>query len=771
MVRAADTALRLTGRAAIMAGTALWAVCAHAEAAPPPPDAPSVGAVTGGPGDIIVTATRRNERLRDVPMSITALSQETLQKQGITSVYDLVRVVPGFEVPVYGNFVHFAIRGISSTGAGLGDSSNIALYVDGVYQASEQSQTVDFPDVESIQVLKGPQGTLYGQNAAGGAVIVTTIAPSFTFKGRITGSYGNFNDRRLSGYITGPVSDKIALLVSGSWQRRNGFRKDLLRGGHDKGLRETSIKGKVLIQPNADTSITLTGFYREHNDTNSIAGFPLHNNTVGYGLADTYHLNIPRAGKNSFAMDFRPDAHLKVWGFSMNGKFNTGLGTINTSSGYYQTAYHSFQDVDFTAIHYGQVDLPIKGKVFVQEVNFVSKPIGPVTLQGGLFYMHRNEAYTPQLFNLLYFSGVPRQYPATPQVLLVIGGHSKMSKNSYAAYLEGDWKITDNLTLEVGGRYSSERQKYFTEKLFPAVPFQELANSPAKFHKFTPHAVLRYRFNDGTNIYASWSNGFKSGFLNATDPASKATQPETVQAFEVGYKGRPLPGVSLNLAGFHYNYKKIQVFIYDPVGGSRYENAASGQIDGLDAETTIKLNQQLTFFAGVSWLIKAKYQKYPAAADLAPVSFLTFPPPNQAFRYCDVNGVGVVSQPGDTCGNANIVINANGKWMIRAPKVQISTSLTYQGHIGGGELDGVIAAHYNSGFKYDPAGYVRQKRYATVDMEVGYSPDGIKGLRIAGWVRNLTNSYYLSSELNSTVGNTAAYAAPRTFGGKIDFSF
>ena len=104
-------------------------------------------------------------------------------------------------------------------------------------------------------------------------------------------------------------------------------------------------------------------------------------------------------------------------------------------------------------------------------------------------------------------------------------------------------------------------------------------------------------------------------------------------------------------------------------------------------------------------------------------------------------------------------------------QVQLSTSLSYAGQVGGGELDGIIAAHYNSGFKYDPAGYVRQPRYWTVDAEVGYSPNGIKGLRIAGWVRNLTNTYYLSSELNSTVGNTAAYAAPRTFGGKIEFVF
>jgi iron complex outermembrane receptor protein len=769
MTAATETSLRLALRVGIMAGTALWAVAAYAQDAPPAdtppaaaPTAPRAGSVDTT-GDIIVTATRRNEKLRDVPMSITALSGETLQKQGITSVTDLVRVVPGFEVPVYGNFVQFAIRGISSTGAGLGDSSNIALYVDGVYQASEQSQTIDFPDVADIQVLKGPQGTLYGQNAAGGAVIVNTLAPSFTLKGKITAAYGNFNDKEVRGYITGPISDKIALLVSGSWQDRDGFRKDLLRGGHDAGLRSNMIKAKVLIQPSSDASITLAGFYREHDDSNSIAGFVLNSNSIGNGLDDIYQLHLPRAGKNSFAMDYRPDAHLKNWGFSITGKFNIGLGTINTSSAFYKTAYHSFQDPDFTPVEYGQVDLPIKGQVFVQEVNFVSNPIGPVTLTGGLFYMHRKESYTPQLFNATYFGGMPTVYPQIPTIFAVIGGRSDTSKNSYAAYLEGDWKVTDHLTLEVGGRYSTETQKYATEKLTPAVPYQDLTHSPVKFSKFTPHAVIRYKFDDGTNIYASWSNGFKSGFLDATNVSAKPVKPETVQAFEIGYKGRPLPGVSLNLAGFHYNYKNIQVFHYDPTcqsGCSGYENAAAAQIDGVDAETTIKLNQHLTFFAGVSWLIKAKYQKYLKASDLAPI------------YVRDVYPNVVLVNPNDTLGNANVVIpDAKGLWLIRAPKVQVSASLSYQGHIGGGDLDALIAAHYNSGFKYDPLGYVRQKAYTTVDAEVGYSPDGLKGLRIAGWVRNLTNTYYLSSELNSTVGNTAAYAAPRTFGGKLEYAF
>jgi iron complex outermembrane receptor protein len=750
--------LRGAARASVLAGTALWAVGAYGQDAPPPPAAPA--AAPTEPGDIIVTAQRRSERLRDVPISVTALAGEALQRQGVVSVHDLVKVVPGLEVPVYGNFVQFAIRGISSQGAGLGDSSNIALYVDGVYQASEQSQTVDFPDVDNIQVLKGPQGTLYGQNAVGGAVLITTLAPSFTWKGKMTAAYGNFNDKEFRGYVTGPISDTLAVLLSGSYQDREGFRKDLLRGGHNNGLRQRLIKGKLLWQPNSDISLTLGGFYRIHNDSNAIAGFPLNNNTIGYGLAAIYHLNIPRAGKNSFAMDYEPDALLKNWGTSLLGQFKTGIGTINTVTAYYKTDYHSFQDPDFTSVLYGQVDLPIKGKVFVQELNFVSKPIGPVTITAGASFYYRKESYTPQLFRALYLGGVPEIYPTQPMPpFFLIGGRSDMHKKSYAGYGEADWKVTDHITLTVGGRYTTEDQWYKTEKLFPVFPYGPLVNSPVNFNKFTPHAVARYRFDDGTNVYFSWTNGFKNGFLDATNPLAKPVNPETVQAFELGYKGRPFSGVALNVAGFYYDYKDLQVFIYDPVGGSHYENAASAKIYGIDADTTIKLTRELTLSGGFSWLIHAKYSKYPLASDLAPI-FVT---PETA--------PGIVFQPGDTLGNSNVVINGTGKWIIRAPKVTASASLTYLGHLPGGDLDAMIAGHYNSGYKYDVSGYVRQKPYGTMDAEVGFSPNGAKGLRIAVWGRNLTNTYYLESELNSTVGNTAAWAPPRTFGGKLEFQF
>src|SRR5262249_51409401 len=155
------------------------------------------------------------------------------------------------------------------------DSSNVALYIDGVYQPSESGQLADLPDVQSIQVLKGPQGSLYGQNAAGGAIIIDTVTPSFKTKGLMSASYGNYNDMAFRGWVTGPISSTVAVLLSGSYENHDGYNKDLLRGGHDEGLRSRQLRGKVLWQPSPDISFTLAGYYTNRKDSGVYTGAPL----------------------------------------------------------------------------------------------------------------------------------------------------------------------------------------------------------------------------------------------------------------------------------------------------------------------------------------------------------------------------------------------------------------------------------------------------------------------------------------------------------------
>lgn len=166
--------------------------------------------------DIVVTAQRRSERLRDVPIAVTALTADTLNQANITNTTELAKVTPGLTLPLYVAYVLPSIRGISSSGTAQGDSPNVAIYIDGVYQAATASALGDLPDVQSVQVLKGPQGSLYGQNAAGGAIIVDTVLPGFDWKGKATYSYGNYNKKLAQGYISGPLTDTLAISLAGS---------------------------------------------------------------------------------------------------------------------------------------------------------------------------------------------------------------------------------------------------------------------------------------------------------------------------------------------------------------------------------------------------------------------------------------------------------------------------------------------------------------------------------------------------------------------------
>lgn len=231
--------------------------------------------------EIVVTAERREERLRDVPMSITAVTRDAIVKAGINNTEDLSRATPDINIQFYGSFLQPAIRGVSSTGAAVGDNSNVALYVDGVYQAVQQATLIDLPDISQIEVLKGPQGVLYGQNATGGAILVTSFSPSFTPTGRFSASYGNYDAVDLRGYASGPINDYLAASISGGYDEHEGFRTQVITGKRDRGLDSKIIRAKVLFKPTDRARITLTAYYSDRSDSATYATFPINDNTIG----------------------------------------------------------------------------------------------------------------------------------------------------------------------------------------------------------------------------------------------------------------------------------------------------------------------------------------------------------------------------------------------------------------------------------------------------------------------------------------------------------
>jgi len=735
----------------------IQAAASEATAAPP---AEQAGANLE---EVLVTAQRRSEVLRDVPISIVALSADMLTKAGVTSTIDLPRLAAGVEMPMYGGYLRPSIRGIVTGLSNLGDSSNVALYVDGVYQPSASGQLADLPDVQSVQIVKGPQGSLYGQNAVGGAVIIDTITPSFSPSGLLSASYGNYEDRVVRGYATGPLSSTLAAAFSASYQDRDGYNRDLLRGGHDDGLRSRQVRGKILWAPAEDMSLTLSGYYSNRKDTSVYTGAPLKGNSVGNAIASFYPGTTITSEPHTFATNVEPDTRIKSYGASVLGKFGLGaIGTLNTVTAYQNVAVLDITDVDQSPINVGDVYLPIGMHAFIQEVNFVSEKFGALAVSSGLFFMDRQETYDGQTFNAYIGNALP--FPARPAPDLVFGSYSRNEKRSYAGYLDLSYDLTDTLTLTAAGRYSYEKQRVFNSA-FPDASRYPDPRGAFHFSKFTPRVVLRWKPDENNMFYASYSQGFKSGLVDNTGVAacgggpadtsclSPPVKPETIDAYEVGYKTRLFDRLTFGLAAFHYKYEDIQVYIYIPPTGVP-QNAAAGRINGVELESSFRAATDLTFNLGVSYL-DTEYTDFPAAAVYEPTSaagcaasFLPFP-----------------------CGNTQLSQSATGNRLVHAPKLTANASIDYNRQLSAGRLGLNVSGNYDAGIFHDANNRIEQRPYALLSSEVSFAPASLPDLRLVLWGRNLTDRDYLQSVLESPLGDVVSWAAPRTYGVRGEFSF
>lgn len=699
-------------------------------------------------GDIVVTAQRRSERLQDVPMSITALSADMLEQAGVTTTADLARVTPGVTMTFYGGFLQPAIRGITSTGANIGENSNVAMYIDGVYQPQQIATLIDLPDVQQIEVLKGPQGALYGQNATGGAILVTSKAPSFTPEGKFSASYGNYNDVQLRGYVTGPLMTGIAASLSGAFQDRDGFRRHVITRERDKGLNSKVVRGKVLLEPSDAMRLTLTGFYSNRRDSATYAGFAIDGNSIGYagnlaGLGIP-GIPVPPAPRATSAKQFEADpdvfTRIKTHGGSLRAELDVAGGTITSVSGIVRNKIGYLADIDATAPRIAEARAePLIGRYFVHDTNFASGGDGPFSFLVGAFYLKGREAFGGNIFEG-FFPVLP---PAPRVSLFRTDSFAQVKKEIIAGYAEVTFKPTEKLTLTAGGRYTRERQRTSSnvQNGIPAGSIIEYPRDPVTFKKFTPRVTARYEMADDLNVYASWGRGFKSGVVNPTDFTLDPVRPETIDAWEVGLKGRLMDNLRVNVAAFYYNYKNLQAVAYVPPNYIT-QNAATARVKGIDFDFALELTPEFSLSGGAA-LLDAKYKDFPNAA---------------------------VFQPFGT-GSLQIVADLSGGRLLRSPKFSGNIAANYSADVGPGKLSAFASLYYNSGFGLELSNRIRQSKFATVDAELALEPNGLPGTKFALWGKNLTDKAVYATVLSSQLSDAGAYAPPRTFGVRAEYEF
>ena len=346
---------------ALLATTALTLLAAAPASAQVPADE-----VVADSDEIIVTAQKRAERFEDVPISIAAATGEQLEKAGVTNLTDVGQITVGVNFTNNGPQVQPTIRGITSLTGSIGQDNNVAIYIDGVYQASSTTLNQELLDIKNVQILKGPQGTLFGRNSTAGAILVTTLDPEYEVSGKIRASYGRFNDFSVGAYVTAPlVADKLAFNLSASYRRSDGFNKDLFDRFDPAPLKTWSVRGKLLIEPTENLKFILAGEYARVQAPWTTSYIVPTRNTTAYENPGTVFATEP----GTLSLD-SPNNHLiKRHSVSLTAEWVIGFATLKSISAYTNDFSNGEQDGDGTAIPRSYVNATQKIKTYTQELN------------------------------------------------------------------------------------------------------------------------------------------------------------------------------------------------------------------------------------------------------------------------------------------------------------------------------------------------------------------------------------------------------------------
>jgi iron complex outermembrane recepter protein len=709
--------------------------------------------------EVTVTAQRRSERIIEVPLTIAAMSGEDLKRGNVTNMRDLTSAFPGLLFTGQGSAAEPTIRGISTSVSTPGAPGAIAIYVDGLYQSSQIANYFDLPDVQRIEVLKGPQGALYGRNATGGAILVTTLQPSFTPTGSITVSDGTFfggsartsNHFQTQGFLSGPlVADKLAASVAAAFESAPGYLTNDLNGGSFGKIRSEFFRAKLLYTPIDQLRILLSGSYADRRDDAGQQAFPLQTVASQYPGAiiptQPWHTTSELFGGGAYSDTIRKDISLTVdWTLA-------GAGTLTSRTGY--TAARPLFDSDVDVAYSPSCLATIFNCItpfvdwqpddsFQQEFTFASDKLGRFSFVAGASYLHDKES---ALYNINPPISEPPIRPYGQYGYFV--WEENVKTNAYAFYFEGNYDLTDALTAIAGVRYSHEtkiergRQSVFTFSA-PTDPYTILPPGGAPTDvATTPRVSLRYTLEPNTNLFASYNRGYKSSVLTALSLTAPPAKPETIDSFEVGIKHGG-ERVSFDASAFYYQYRDIQVQFYSGIE-TLTKNAAAAKSYGFDADGSLRLTDSLKLQAGLSWIPYAKYSSFPNGVDFAP--------PLTAF------------------GLAQVTVDASGQRMLKDPKFTGSITADYTHATPLGDLDLSATAYHSSSYDWDLLRRVKTEAYTTLNGQVSLTPSG-SNFKFTLYGKNLTNKAYIAAFIGGGESDQAFFSQPREVGLKANYSF
>ncbi|WP_230290950.1 TonB-dependent receptor [Croceicoccus sp. Ery5] len=684
-----------------------------------------------GNGTIIVTATRREESLQEVPVAVTAVSTEALTTSGVEQVRSLNQLVPGFNGGRNQNVMQPSIRGVGSSGTSVGDESNVAVYVDGVYQGDPYSTQIDLVEVSRVEVLRGPQGTVFGRNATGGLVNVVTPDPQFAPRAWVRGSWGRLredsNNFDIRAYATGGLTDSIAADLAVLYRNQDGYATDLVSGGTVGDTEIASIRSKLLFQPSDDAEFVLTVAYVDTHEETAATAQPFEGNTRGAQFAGAIISDEPWEISN-FAFGTPGLSEFTRLDLALKGQIDLGGVILESTSSYMKTRVHQIADSDATNILLGETNMRVKPDTFTQELRLISDNASPLSWTAGVYY-YQLEGEQPLIL-------INRQDTATPVTPITI--EPEVKNSSIAAFAEGTYELTPRLSLTLGGRFTTETRK-FSQRINGN---QLFTDAEVDFDKFTYRVAVQYEASPDLNLYATYGTGFKSGTFNTFSPSNVAVEPETIEALEFGIKSDPLPWLRANLATFYYTYDNLQVTARAADNSFVLQNAASAEIYGGELELSAEPVRGLNLRAALAYT-HATYDEFQSA---------------QVF----------IPQPGG--GNMVASADVSGNQLVRTPEFTLTLGgrYTFDAFQGEAFIGGNL--FHSSEVYYDYLNIFGQDSYELLSAEIGWiSPDDDLTFRV--YSKNLTNEAVAQQISPGPLGAYIIYERPREVGASVEIRF
>ncbi|GGE72205.1 TonB-dependent receptor [Sphingomonas prati] len=812
----------MTFRTILCAGSALTAFAQPASAAQPvttepaapTPSAATPDATTPNPLDILVTARRRSENVQSVPLAISVVDARALEATGSFNVAKLTQLQPSLQF--YSTNPRNSAANIRGLGAPFGLTNDgieqgVGVYIDQVYNSRIAAATFDFLDVEQVEVLRGPQGTLYGKNTTAGAINITTRAPSFEYEGRAEATVGNLGFVQAKASVSGPlIADTLAIRLAASTTERKGTIYNVTSGRRVNEQDNLGFRGSLLWRATDALKLTLSGDYNRQNPEccaqiyvrTGATQRPLNRQFAGLAAALGYAPPSTNAFDRVTDLDTPLDAFQEIGGASLRAEWDVGPGTLTSVSAWRFWNWQPSNDRDFTGLPITtRSNNPSKQDQYSQELRYAVSG-DRIDYVAGLFAYHQEQHTT----------GVQEQGAAASRWLLnptsanannpaVLNGLTSSNdilfkSTSLAAFGQVSWKVTDRLKLQPGLRVNYDRKSgnYVSVvtngqgvaidcTVIPStntILRDQCATLPPQSYnpKFADWNVsgdftASYEFARDVLGYATYAKSFKSGGINLAGLpldannrpilATQTVKPENVNHYELGLKTQLFDRrATFNLAAFWTEIGNYQATVTNGQLGvlrGYLANADKVRVRGIEADFFMRPSERLTVYASGAF------------TDHEYVKFVDAPCPPELSGGTTVTAGQTPSAPGTPGGLSPANCDISGQWLPGISKWAASYGAEYNipARFFGreGQVYAAFDGNYRSKFSSNPSrsAYTDIAGYAVANFRAGARV--AEGWDVFGWVRNaLDKNYYdiLATQSGSTGLIVGQPADPRTYG-------